>query len=83
MHRGIQMSVSLATMAKALWEGQAVLGTDGSVLEQKATYSWIVSTTLDVIFADARGGGCLPLPACYTEYSSKRPEAVAIYAGLH
>jgi hypothetical protein len=83
MHRGIQTSVFLATIAEALWAGQAVLGTDDSVIKQKATYSWILSTTLDVIVADAHGGGFLPLPARYTEHSLKRPEGAAIYAGLH
>jgi hypothetical protein len=63
MHRGIQTSVPLSTIAEALWAGQAVLGTDGSVIGQKATYSWILSTTLDVIIADACGGGFLPPPA--------------------
>ena len=83
IHRGTQTSVPLAQIAEALWNGQAVLGTDGSVIGQKATYSWILSTTSDVIVADARGGGFLPPPARYTEYSSKRPEGAAIYAGLH
>jgi hypothetical protein len=50
-------------IAEALWNGQAVLGTDGSVIGQKATYSWILSTTSDVIVVDARGGGFLPPPA--------------------
>jgi hypothetical protein len=63
MHRGTQTSVPLAQIAEALWNGQAVLGTDGSVIGQKATYSWILSTTLDVIVVDARGGGFLPPPA--------------------
>jgi hypothetical protein len=63
MHRGIQKSVSLATIAEALWARQVVLGADGSVIGEKATYSWILSTTLDVIVADARGGGFLPPPA--------------------
>lgn len=40
-------------MAKALWEGQVMLGTNGSVIENKDTYSWILSTTLDVLVADA------------------------------
>jgi hypothetical protein len=73
MHHEILTSVPLATIAAALWEGQAILGTDGSVIEQKATYSWIISTTLDAIVADAHGGGFLPPPAWYyTEHSLKR-----------
>jgi hypothetical protein len=84
MIHGIYTSVSLATTAKAIWEGQAILGTDGgSVIGQKATYSWILSTTSDVIVADARSRGFLPSPAQYTEHSSKRPEGAPIYAGLH
>jgi hypothetical protein len=63
-----------------------VLGTDGSVLKQKAMYSWILSMTSDVIVADARGGGCLPPPAgwLHPKNSLKCLEAVStIYAGLH
>jgi hypothetical protein len=75
--------LSLATTAEALWAGQAVLGMDGSVVGQKATYSWTLTTTSEVVVVDARGGGFLPPPARYTEYSSKRPEGAAIYAGLH
>jgi hypothetical protein len=71
MHHGIQTSVPLATIAEALWRGQAVLGMDGSVIGQKATYSWILSTMSEVIVADARGGGFLSPPARYTEHSSK------------
>jgi hypothetical protein len=63
MHHRIQTSVSLTTIAEALWAGQAVLGMDGSAIGQQATYSWILSTTLDIIVADARGRGFLPPPA--------------------
>jgi hypothetical protein len=63
MHHGIHTSVSLSTIVKALWEGESILGTDGSVIGQKATYSWILSITLDIIVVDARGGGFLPPPA--------------------
>jgi hypothetical protein len=84
MHHGIHTSISIATIAEALWEAQAILGgMDSSVIRQKATYSWILSTTLVVIVADAHGGGFLPPPAQYTEHSSKRPKGAAIYAGLH
>jgi hypothetical protein len=37
MHHGIYTSVSLATIAKTLWDGQAILGMDDSVIGQKVT----------------------------------------------
>jgi hypothetical protein len=43
----------------------------------------VLSTTSDVIVADACGGGFLPPPGQYTEHSSKHPKGVAFYAGLH
>jgi hypothetical protein len=83
LHIGIKMRVSLAHVAQSIWDGYAVLGTDGSVMPTQSTYSWILSTSPNAISADVCGGGRLPPPAQYADDSSKRPEAAAIYASLH
>jgi hypothetical protein len=69
-------------MAQAIWNGHAIMGTDGSVKEGKATYSWVISTSMTEIRMDDCCGGYLPPPAQYMEHYSKWPEAAAIYAGL-
>jgi hypothetical protein len=80
----ISLPCNFETIAEAIWEGQVILGTDGSVIGQKRTYSWILSTTtLDAIVVDAHDGGFLPPPAQYTGHSLKHPNGAAIYAGLH
>jgi hypothetical protein len=83
LHRGVKVEVPLAYVAQSIWEGYAVLGTDGSVTPTQSTYSWILSTSPNTISADVRGGGRLPQPAQYADESSKRPKAAAIYASLH
>jgi hypothetical protein len=69
-------------VAQAIWDGNAVMGTDGSVKGSTATYSWIISTSDSDIQEDVVGGGLLPPPPCYQHHSSKRPEAAALYAGI-
>jgi hypothetical protein len=75
-------NIPRSVIAQAIWDGLAILGTDGSVKGDTATYSWILSTTIDTINPDVTGGGLLPSPATYTDHYSKRPEAAALYAGL-
>jgi hypothetical protein len=74
---------TISSIAQSIWEGTALLGTDGSVTPTRSTYSWILSTSPSPISAHVRGGGWLPPPAQYADTSSKRPEAAAIYASLH
>ena len=82
MNRGTQTTTPEAIVAQAIWDGQAIMGTDGSVKDEVATYSWIISTTTDEIGADVKGGGFLPPTAQYMTPYSKRPEAAALLAGL-
>jgi hypothetical protein len=82
MHRGVQTTTPCPVIAQSIWDGLAIMGTDGSVKEDTATYSWIISTTQDEIHPDVKGGGLLPPPAMYTDHYSKRPEAAALFAGL-
>ena len=82
MHQGVHTNIPHLIIAQAIWDGLAILGTDGSVKNETATYSWILSTTTDTINPDVIGGGLLPPPATYTDHYSKRPEAAALFAGL-
>jgi hypothetical protein len=82
MNRGVQTDIPRSIIAQAIWDGLAILGTDGSVKNETASYSWILSTTTDNINPDVLGGGLLPPPATYTNHYSKRPEAAALFAGL-
>jgi hypothetical protein len=82
MHLGTRHNTSLPITAQAIWDGQAILATDGSVKDSKATYAWIISTNNDQITPDIQGGGILPLSAQYAKHASKRPEAAALYAAL-
>ena len=75
MNRGVRSSVPLGTVAKSLWEGMAIMGTDGSITGDIATYSWVISTQQDEICADVKGGGFLPATAqYYLDPYSKRTE---------
>ena len=83
MNRGVLRASPKHTIAQSLWNGQAILGTDGSVNDNIATYSWVLSTTNEIIGPDVKGGGFLPSSAEHADHYSKRPEAAALYAGLH
>jgi len=82
MNRGICSRVPLHIIAQAIWEGQAILGTDGSVTGDVATYSWVLSTDYNDINADVKGGGFLPTMAEYLDPYSKQPEAMVLFAAL-
>jgi hypothetical protein len=58
------------------------MGTDGSVTDDIATYSWVISITTLNITTDVKGGGFLPPTAQYLNPYSKCPEAAALFAGL-
>jgi hypothetical protein len=58
------------------------MGTDGSVQGPSATYSFVISLSKNVVQMNVKGGGFLPPTAQYLEPYSKRPEAVALLAGL-
>ena len=71
MHLGTRHHTSLPITAQAIWDGQAILATNGSVKDNKAIYAWIVSNTNDQITQDIQGGGLLPPSAQYTKHASK------------
>jgi hypothetical protein len=82
MNRGTQTTLTHEDIAQSIWDGQAIMGTDGSVTGDIATYAWVISTNAFNIEADVMGGGFLPPTAKYMTPYSKRPEAAALFAGL-
>ena len=82
MNRGVKTTLPMDVIAQAIWKGHAILGTDGSVKGDIATYSWVLSITSTNVTTDVQGGGFLPPTAQYLQPYSKRPEAAALFAGL-
>jgi hypothetical protein len=82
MNHGMRQNELSETIAQAIWEGKAVMGTDGSVKDPVATYSFVISISQTDVKTNVTGGGFLPPTAQYLDPYSKRPEAVALLAGL-
>ena len=82
MNRGVYLNAPRAAIAKAIWEGTAIMGTDGSIRDPIATYSFIISLSQTAISPNVKGGGFLPPTAQYLDPYSKRTEAAALLAGL-
>ena len=82
MHHGIHCQTPLPLTAHAIWNGQAILATDGSVKDRRATYAWILSTTHDNVELDITSGDLIHLSAPYARHTLKRPDAAALYAAL-
>jgi hypothetical protein len=61
MNRGVEQNEQAETIARAIWEGNAIMGTDGSVRDPIATHSFVISISrTDVKTNVVRGGGFLP-----------------------
>ena len=71
MHLGTCHHTSLPATTQAIWDGQAILATDGSVKNNKAIYAWIISNNNDQITTDIQGGSILPSSAKYAKHASK------------
>ena len=82
MNQGVITNLAPEEIARAIWEGRAIMGTDGSVEDPVATYSFMISISKQDIKTDVAGGGYLPPTAKYLDPYSKRPEAAALFAGL-
>jgi hypothetical protein len=63
MNRGVLTNVPKESIPKAIWEGQAIMGTDGSMRDPFATYSFVISLSQIEVVTCAKGGGFLP--ACW------------------
>jgi len=82
MNRRALSCISLDEVGTAFWDGNAIMGTNGSVRGDVATYSWVVSLQQEAIHVDVKGGGFLPVTAQYLDPYSKRTKAAALFAGL-
>jgi hypothetical protein len=65
MNRNVVHNVKLEEVAKAIWEGKAIMGTDGSVRDPTATYSFVISISQNVVKTNVKGGGYLLPTAKY------------------
>jgi hypothetical protein len=67
MNRGVLANVPKESIAKAIWEGTAMVGTDGSIRNPLATYSFVISLSQIKVVTCAKGGGFLPATAKYLD----------------
>jgi hypothetical protein len=81
MNHGVLQNEWPETIARAIWEGTAIMGTDGSVRDPDATYSFVISISQADVNTSVTGGGLLPPTAQDLDPYSKRPEAAALLAG--
>ena len=82
MNRGVLYNTPRALIAKAIWEGTAIMGTDGSVRDPIATYSYVISLSQEAVSVSVKGGGFLPPTAQYLDPYSNQTEAAALLAGI-
>ena len=71
-------------LTQAIWDGNVLVGTNGSILNNKATYTTVIIIDLDnenPTFA-ASAGGKLPSLAKFIDMDSHQPEAAALFASL-
>lgn len=83
MNRGVRQNELSETIARAIWKGKAIVGTDGSVQDPVVTYSFVMSISRTDVKTSVKGGGFLPpTGAQYLDPYSKCPEPAALLAGL-
>jgi hypothetical protein len=82
MNRGVMRNDTYENIARSIWEGKAIMGTDGLVKKSKATYSFVISMSKTNVNINVKGGGFLPPTPQYTDPYSKCTEATALLAGL-
>jgi hypothetical protein len=71
MNRGVMIKGNRARIAVAIWEGKAIMGTDGSVKDNAARYSFVLSMSKTNVTECVKGGGLLPPTPQYMEQYSK------------
>jgi hypothetical protein len=82
MNRGVLTNVLRESIAKAIWEGTVIMGTNGYVRDQLGTYSFVISLSQTNVSTCAKGGGFLPIMAPYLDPYSQQTEAAALLSGL-
>jgi hypothetical protein len=76
--------MSLRTVAESIWQGDAIVGTDGSASNDQGTYSFVILTNIanESPTVSVKCGGNLPNLAEYIDMDSHRPEAAALFSAL-
>jgi hypothetical protein len=72
--------ITMNRLTQAIWDGNVLVGTDGSILNNKATYTTVIIIDLDnenPTFA-ASAGGKLPSLAKFIDMDSHQLEAAAL-----
>jgi hypothetical protein len=80
MNRGVRQDELSETIARAIWEGNAIMGTDGPMQDPIATYSFVISMiSRKDVKPNVKGSGFLPPTSQYLDPPyPKRPKAVAL-----
>jgi hypothetical protein len=60
MNQGMLTNVPRDSIAKAIWEGTAIMGTNGLVGNPLVTYSFVLSLSQSDVSTFVKGSGFLP-----------------------
>jgi hypothetical protein len=82
MNGGVLYNTPRAMIAKVVWDGTAIMGTNGSVQEPIATYSFVISLLQEAVEVSVKGGGFFPPTAQYLDPYSNQTEAAALLDGI-
>jgi hypothetical protein len=83
MNCGVRQNELSETIAWAIWEGKTIMGSDGSVQDPVATYSFVIFISRTDVKPNVVVSGFLPpTTPQYLDPYSKCPEAAALLAGL-
>jgi hypothetical protein len=84
MLRGYQRMTSLQEIAESIWQGNAIVGTDGSAANDHGTYSFVILTDIanESPTLSVKCGGNLPNLADYIDMDSHRPQGAALFSAL-
>jgi hypothetical protein len=84
MLRGYQRTTSLREIAESIWQGNAIVGTNGSAANDHGTYSFVILTDIanKSITLSVKCGGNLPNLAEYIDMDSHHPEGAALFSAL-
>jgi hypothetical protein len=84
MLRGYQRMTSLQEIAQSIWQGNAIVGTDGSSANDHGTYSFVILTDIanKSLMLSVKCRGNLPNLAEYIDMDSHCPEGAALFSTL-
>jgi hypothetical protein len=84
MLRGYQRMTSLQEIAESIWQGNTIVGTNGSAANDHGTYSFVILTNIanESPMLSVKCGGNLPNLAEYIDMNSHHPKRVALISAL-